>query len=215
MRHAWILIVAALIGGCVANTPKPARKVDLAGSCASRIEELKRMPLLFPPPVVDGKAAKPAGFREYADWAHCLQSDGARIPAAMFELQKVTLPAKLTLVLQAGGQGTLAAAVSLLDDDMQVMRRYPFQQFVQRSSTYTLDAFLNPADAKVRYVLITPDSLDLGRNETHFTTNSSTVTVPIATGGLFFFTINSEGKIVNNFTDAGRLMINVRPASIL
>ncbi len=211
MWRVGVLLWAALIGGCVTAT-LPARKVDLAGTCAPRIEDLPRIPLLFPR-LVDGKPAKPEGFREYADWARCVQSDTARIPAALFELRDVTLPAQMTIALQAGGNGTLAAAVSLLDAGMHPVRRYAFDRFVQRSGTYTLDVFLNPDDATVRYVLITPDTVGVGRSDTRYTTNSTMIGVP-AGAGLFFFTAYSEGRVVNSFGDAGRLMIGVKPTSV-
>jgi hypothetical protein len=206
MRTGYALLAIALLGGCASS--QPPRRVDLAAQCAISITALQAHPLALPV----AEAGKPPPFTDFADVGECLQTDTGKVATALFGLPDMARPAQVTLTIQANAAATLATAVTLLDADRQPLQRHGFDAFVRRGHTFTLDMFLNDADHKIAYLLLTPDAAWVGKADESTRGGTSTMVIPV---GLAFVAFNTgyEARSRRELTDAGSIRIEIKQAS--
>lgn len=205
----FVLPLLTLMLCACATQPSPVRRVDLANACAEDISGLPTIPLHPNEPPAQGKKAKPALALEFADVGHCVMTPSGKIPAALFKLEDVRPPAQVSLQISALQTATLATAVTLLDSRHQPMRRYGFDKFSRRGTSFTLDLFINPSDIDATYLLLSPDAAWVGKEDTGVRAGTNTYS---SYGPVYFaYNVGYEEKIRRQLTDAGSLQIEVRP----
>jgi hypothetical protein len=198
--------LAAALAGC-ATTSAPPRRVATDQQCASGLASLPAHALA----VLPEQDARKLKARDFADVAQCVElADGTRVPAALFRLDDVPVPALVKVVLNATPHGVLAAGVTLLDAQFQEQSRVGFDAFSNRGTQYTADVFVNaPA---VRYVLVSPDRGNVGKSESVLDARHSAAVIPAGVG-VWVYHSGSEARLDRAFTDAGSLLVTVKPAT--
>jgi len=199
-RVAWLLPLGLAVG--CASAP-PMRSVALDDSCLASIDRLTVHPAFVPVPAEPKLKAKPAQF---ADYATCVERDGARTGAALFRIDQVPAPAVVTLAIVSDPRGTLAARVELLDEDFAVVRSHGFGDFVRRGMQYSLDMFLNAGDPPVRYLLVSPDASKVGGVDQLTVSQMNTLFV-----GTGYYMHGTENVSSRPLGDGGNLVVTVRP----
>lgn len=198
-------VLPLLLIGCASAPPAP-RHVDLSGQCATSLEAL--VPALLVPAVApEGKKLKAPPLTDFASLGQCVETASGRVPTTIWKLHEAPLPSMARLEIIANNAATLAAAVTLLDEDYQAVRRHGFDEFSRRGYSYTLDVFLNPKDSNVRYLLLTPDDAWVGKQDETIVGITNTVYL----GGGATFNVGSEGKSVRQLTSTGQLRIQLLP----
>lgn len=214
MKRSLIVPLLLTLALCACAThPPPTRRVDMANACAADITGLPTIPLRPNEPLAQGKKAKPVPVLEFADVGHCVVVPSGRIPAALFKFEGVRPPAQISLQISALQTATLATAVTLLDSRHQPLRRYGFDSFSRRGTSFTLDLFINPNDVDATYLLLSPDAAWVGKEDTGVRAGTNTYS---SAGPVYFaYNVGYEEKISRQLTDAGSLQIEIRslPAS--
>jgi hypothetical protein len=178
-------------------------------TCASDITSMTAQTLRPVETPTDGKKPKSAPFIDFASIGQCISTGSGKIAAALFRLEDVQPPAQVSLTISARPTATLAAAVTLLDSHHQPLRRYGFEKFSRRGTSYTLDVFINADDADVAYLLLSPDAAWVGKEDSgiHSGTNTYTSSGPV----FFSYNVGYEEKVNRQLTDAGSLQLEVKP----
>lgn len=205
---AAALLVAMLLAGCATTPQRPVPRVALDQGCASGLEAI----VAHRPFVPDPKRKDPPRV-QFADVAQCLEVDGARWPVALFDLAGSTAPFTISLRLNGGGGGTLAARAVLLDQGFRRVREFGFGQFTRRGMDYSLTIFNRADQVPVRFLLLEPDNDYVGRT-TRYTTGRRYV-IPIVTAvavGSYGDGVESSNELP--LTDAGSLQVMVLPTII-
>ncbi len=207
MRRGAIALAGACIAlaGCASTpTSRPAPRVDLSGDCATTLAQLPRHPVGLREGNSRGQP------RQFADLAHCLADDAGRRPVARFDLGATAPPYAVTIDLDAGRGGALAARVSVLDDQGRMLQTHGFDDFIARGDTYTLTFFVNPGDARARELVIEPDLRHVGRAIARFTGQTQVVPI-ITTVVVGSIVTGTERRSEVALRDAGTVAVTVKP----
>lgn len=203
---AWLLVLS--LCACAARQ-QPVARVDMQQACAADITAMRAHPLQPTPPPADGKRAKPPPMVDFASIGQCVATPSGRIAAALFRLQDTQPPAQISLSIVANADATLAAAATLLDARHQPLRRYGFDRFSRRGTTYTIDIFVNGDDRDAAYLLLSPDAAWVGKEDAGIRAGTNTYS---SYGPVFFsYSVGYEEKNNRQLTDAGQLQIELKP----
>lgn len=205
---AAAFLATTLLAGCATTLPRPVPRVALDQACASGLDAI----VAHRPFVPDSKRKDPPRV-QFADVAQCLEVDGARRPVALFDLAGSTEPFTISLRLNGGSGGTLAARAVLLDPSFRRVQEFGFGQFTRRGMDYSLTIFHRADQVRVRFLLLEPDNAYVGRT-TRYTTGQSYV-IPIVTAvavGSYSDGVESSNELP--LTDAGSLQVMVLPTTI-
>ena len=207
MRATAQCVLALSLGAC-ASQPRPVSRVDMQQACASDITAMSAQPLRPAPAPADGKQAKPPPMIDFASFGQCVATPAGRVAAALFKLEDVRLPAQISLGIAADADATLAAAATLLDSRHQPIRRYGYDRFSRRGTAYTIDIFVNEADADATYLLLSPDAAWVGKEDAGIRAGTNTYS---SAGPVFFaYSVGYEETMNRQLTDAGRLQIEIK-----
>jgi hypothetical protein len=203
---------ALLLAGCASSAYK-AKMPDLAGSCVSGLEQLKQLPLTYPAPANDKKGAE---YVEFADAAQCYRATSkAPLPVVLYRLDGIVPPSQLDVSLVLSTGGTFAADVDLLDANFHKVKGYGFDQFTRRGTQYSLSIFLNSEEKEAKYLMLTPDSAEVGKNDTSVEAVRRNAMIPITTGavtGYSYYATGTEKTAVRPLLAGGKFLIVAKPA---
>lgn len=204
MRCAWPLAFLLAASGCASINYK-ATMPDVSTNCVDRLDQIAAISLMYPLP--EAELPQPV---EFASIAKCYRPpDSDPTPIALYRLDGVAPPAELQVSVMLSTGGTLAAAVQVLDADLQPLRRYGFDQFTRRGSLYSLNVFLNPSAAVPAYLLLAPDDAQVGKSDTTLGSTSNAVVIP-AGPAMFIYTNGSETSSVRPFLEGGKVLVTAR-----
>lgn len=130
--------------------------VALDGECAPGVSDLPRHRV---PVFATGDRDVPRAA-QFAELARCVQVGNGITAAAAFQVEPEQLPVVLTVEVVGSSEGTLPAAVTLLDHDGGVLAQHDFSEFVQRGGNYSLRFHITSAQADL--LLIAPDPGHVG-----------------------------------------------------
>ncbi|MDI9237552.1 hypothetical protein QLQ15_01345 [Lysobacter sp. LF1] len=205
---ALALLLTASLTGCSGIAYKAAMP-NVSMNCVDSLQAVSGMPLKFPVP--GEELDEHEGFVEFASVARCYRpAEGTPVPVALYRLESITPPAEVKVSVQLSTGGTFAAALDVLDADMKPLRRYGFEQFTRRGSTYSLDVFLNPSTTTPAYVMLSPDQTHVGKKDT--ATGSATNVSPILAGPvMFMYHTGSETVTENPLLQGGKVRVVAHP----
>ena len=206
-RAHWLgAAVLALLGGC-ANVPAP-KPVDLTQACLTDIRQLPANVVRLQPP-----EAKPQKLRDYAQIAQCVEAtDGSKFAVALFKLEDVQMPVGLRVVVGESAGGVLAAAVTSLDENYVAIERIGFDRFVNRGTSSTLNVVIN--NPATRYLLVSPDSAQVGKSERQYRTQVNSAAVPVGLG-VFVLTTSNAVQSRREYSAAGMISVALLPGGPL
>lgn len=197
------LVLAA--SGC-ATTHYAAKLPDVSTNCVGSLSDVAAIPLKYATPEEDD--AEPV---EFASIAKCYRPTGSDpTPVALYRFDGIAPPAELNVSVMLSTGGTLAAALDVLDAELQPMQHYGFERFVRRGSQYSLNVFLNPSDKLPAYLLLAPDKAQVGKSDTTVGSTSNPVVIP-AGPVMFMYHSGSETNAVRPFLEGGQILITAKP----
>ena len=194
-RIAILALPASILGACASTNPvTEAKRISLDRSeCVASVSQLAAIPL---PRLVDPKRDKfkPLQFENLAKCA--LAADANPVPVALFQTDGI-VPTEVKIALLVDASIAFAAAVDLLDEHFALVRTVPFQSFVRRGNRYTGSVFLNAQERGIRYLLLRPDSDDVGKSEssTFGVSNTMAYAIPVP-GGVIYGSYSSGSEQV-------------------
>lgn len=150
-------------------------------------------------------------MQSFAGLVQCVRRpDGTLESVALFSLGELQPPIEVSLTLSGGPRGTLAAALVMMDEQFRPMRRYGFEEFTRRGTDRNLNVFINPVDANIRYLVITPDANHVGSNDRLITGRrwTAVIVTPAVMGS---YSDGVESIIEIPLTDTGGLQITAKP----
>lgn len=211
MRCVQWVVPALALALCSCATTRSIERVDLDQGCATDITGMSAHSLQPVVQSADGAKAEAPPTLDFADIGQCVMTPAGKIPAALFKLGDSPLPAQISLAISADADATLAAAATLLDGRHQPIRRYGFDRFSRRGATFTIDIFVNPSDSDATYLLLAPDAAWVGKEDVSIRagTNTYSGAAPV----FFVYNVGYEAQMKRQFTDAGRLQIEIKPVA--
>lgn len=175
------------------------------GQCSASLDRMPTIPLRYPGPEEEIRAT------EFARLASCYHApDETPVPAALYVLEGVSLPAQVDVSVPLSQGGTFAAAVDVLDAGMASLKRYAFSEFIRRGSEYSLSIFLNPSDAEARYLMLSPDPEHVGKSDVAVGSMNGPVVIP-AGPVMFMYNHGTETNQARPFGTGGKVSVVVRP----
>lgn len=206
MRGPALLCCASVLAlaGCV--TPYQAKLPSADRDCAPSLEAVPQIPLPFSTTREQAAAVREA---EFADIAQCIAGAEGKAHLALYALDQVVPPAQISISVQLSPGGTFAASAELLDAQFQSLRRYTFDQFVRRSDEYSLHVFLNAGEPVPAFLVLSPDSSQVGKHDVTASASTHTTTVPVGTG-MFYFNMGAEAVVSRPLLEGGRLKVVAR-----
>lgn len=200
------LAATLLLTGCASNNPYsvPAAP-NISKGCVDTMAALHTTAI--PAETTDnGKLVEPP-YVDFADVSQCLHLPSTAPEAVALYTIGPVRPIEMKFKLLLSPNGTMPAAVSLLDGQFRVVRAYDFSTFTRRGGEYSLPVFLNPSDLDIRYALVTPDPHYVGKDEQAHGSVGGPMAVS-APGYFFLIYVGHETRTRYPFTLGGRISVS-------
>lgn len=196
---------SGLLVGCASNNPYSVPVIpNTSTGCVGSMAALHTMAV--PEDAMDkGKPVDPP-YVDFADVSQCLHLSATAPEAVALYAIGPRRPIEMTFKLLLSPNGTMPAAVSLLDGRFRVVRAYDFATFTRRGGEYSLPVFLNPSDSNIRYALVTPDPRYVGMGEQAHGSVGGPMAVS-APGYFFLIYVGHETQTRYPFTLGGRISV--------
>lgn len=200
------LAATLLLIGCASNNPYtvPATPNTSKG-CVDSMAALRTTAV--PAETMDNGQLVEPPYVDFADVSQCLRMPSTAPEAVALYAIEAGRPIEMKFKLLLSPNGTMPAAVSLLDGQFRVVRAYDFSTFTRRGGEYSLPVFLNPSDSDIRYALVTPDPHYVGKDEQEHGSVGGPMAVS-APGYFFLIYVGHETSTKYPFTLGGRISVS-------
>ena len=205
-KHITASVALAILASGCATTRYAAKLPDVSTNCVADLRQIAAVPLQHVAPDADPPAAV-----EFASVARCIRSgETGAVPVALYRLEGVSPPSELNVSVVLSTGGTFAAAVEVLDTNLQPLQQYGFERFTRRGNQYSLSVFLNPSERAPGYLLLKPDRAQVGKTDVALGSASSPVVIP-AGPVIFTYHAGSETSVQRPFLEGGQVLVTARP----
>lgn len=200
------LAATLLLMGCASNNPYSVPMIpNTSRNCVSSMAALRTTAI--PAETTDNGRLIVPPYVDFADVSQCLHLPSTAPEAVALYAIGPARPIEMKFKLLLSPNGTMPAAVSLLDGQFRVVRAYDFSTFTRRGGEYSLPVFLNPSDSDIRYALVTPDPHYVGKDEQTHGSVGGPVAVS-APGYFFLIYVGHETSTRYPFTLGGRISVS-------